>query len=325
MVFPSFLSNLFHYILTGIVKLLTDSPAVIVLLHTDLTGSKSDQASVLQCEKLKKEDEDLKEKFEKVIEMVQESFIKKEVKVKKVLSSLNFLKGHEGRQKVNHHFQDLHQDQSLEKLFFIFCDIWDYIHPGLLEFIVKRFGTTSDKNVVQKYKEDLEKYRRSVKLGDFVKVCKKLNPLLYHKKMSVIVGDDWRDKTLQHLEDVRLQVADKIECDKMLLQSYPKQSQFTIVFRMPSWVQLNLVDLYPVLSTIGVTKVYLNDDYIYDCVPLKVRTIFVLNITNDIIQKHTLFFVFRKKQTKNYLVMNLPSAAKLNKCSLFKVMLARCC
>ena len=246
---------------------------IFLLLHTDLAGSKSDQevTSAIQFEKLKKEDEKLEKKFENAVEMVQASFTKNEVKTDKVLSSLKFIKSHEEKRKVKCQFRDLLQDQSLENLFFTFSDIWNYMHPGLLEFIVDRFGTTSDQNIVQEYKKDLQEYRRSVKLGEFVKICKKINPLLYNKELSMVVGDDWRCKTLQDLEDARLQFADKTKCDELLLRALPKQSQFTIVFSMPSWIQLNLVEMYPVLSTIGATKVYLNDDYIYECVPLKVR------------------------------------------------------
>ena len=246
---------------------------IIVLFHTDLTGSKR--------EKLIKQDENLEKKFENVIETVQASFTENEVMVDKVVSSLKFIKCHEEKQIVRHHFRELLQDRSLDNLFFTFSDIWDYIHPGLLEFIVERFGTTSDKNIVQEYKEDLEKYRGSTKLGEFVKIiCNKPNPPLLDKELSVQVGEDWRHKTLQDLEDVRLQAADKAKCDRLLFRVLPRQSIFTIVFSMPSWVQLNLVEMYPVLSTIGATKVYLNNDYIYECVPLKVRFLVYSNTSH---------------------------------------------
>ena len=265
------------------------SHAVIVVIHTDLTGSKSDQgvASVLQFEKLKENDENLEKKFENVVEIVQASFLENEVNISKVVSSLKFIKCHEEKQMVKHQFRDLLQDQSLDNLFFTFSDIWDYIHPGLLEFIVERFGTTSDKDIVQEYKEDLKKYRRRVKLGEFVKIiCEKPNPPLFNKELSIHVGEDWRRKTLQDLEDVRLQFADKTKCERFLFRALPRQSHFTIAFRMPSWIQLNLVELYPVLSTIGATKVYLNNDYIYECVPLKVRFCSVHNMQNN---SHLLF------------------------------------
>ena len=194
---------------------------------------------------------------------------KKKVEIKKVLSSLKFIEYHEEKQMVKQQFKELLQDQSLDNLFFTFSDIWNYIHPGLLEFIVERFGTTNDKNKVQEYKEDLKKYRRSVKLGEFVQIfCSRPGLPLYNKELSVHVGEDWRRKTLQDLEDVRLQVAEETKCEHFLLRALPRQSHFTIVLRMPSWIQLNLVDLYPVLSTIGATKIYLNNDFVYE---LKVR------------------------------------------------------
>ena len=237
-----------------------------------MIGSKSDgEVATAQLEELKKENETLEKKFDEIVEVVQTSFIERDIKFNKILSSLLFIKCPEEKQMVKEQF-NLFEAQSLPVLFFNFSEIWDYIHPGLLEFIVEKFGTAGDKNVVREYKEDLKKYRGSVKLGEFVKIiCKKTNPPLFNKELSMQVGEDWRHKTLQDLEDVRLQVADKSKCDRLLFRALPKQSHFTIVFSMPSWIQLNLVELYPVLSTIGATKVYLNNDYIYECVPLKVR------------------------------------------------------
>ena len=233
----------------------------IILLHTGLKS--------IQFEKLKREDKTLKEKFENVVKIVQESFAENEVKCTNVFRSLQFIEHHEEKQMVKQQFKELKQDQSLDNLFFTFSDIWNYIHPGLLEFIVEKFGTASDKNIVQEYKEDLKKYRRSVKLGEFVQIIRKRpGPPLFNKELSMHVGEDWRDKTLQDLEDVRLQVADEAKCEHFLLRALPRQSHFTIVLRMPSWISLNLVDLHPAFSNIGATKVYLNNDCIYE---LKVR------------------------------------------------------
>ena len=221
--------------------------------------------SPLQLEKLKEEDEKLKNNFNTVVQMVQTSFLNRDVKLYEILTSLQFMNTEEKQMIKN----ELFEAESLLALFFNFSEIWDYLHPGLLEFIVKRFGTTIDINKVMEYNIDLEKYRKSVKLGEFVKIiCNRSKPPL--KELSMYVGEDWRYKTLQDLEDVRLQFADKTKCDRLLLRALPKQSHFTIVLRMPSWVQFNLVDWYPVMHTIGVSKVYLNGDCIFESVSLKV-------------------------------------------------------
>ena len=209
--------------------------------------------------------------FEKLVNMTQASFIENQVKFNDIRSSLKFIECYEEKQMVKDQLKYLLQDKSLENLFFVFSDIWNYLHPGLLEFIVKRFGTLSDEERVKEYKEELEKFQENVKLGEFVKIiCKRPAPSLSITELSMYVGEQWRNKTLRNLEDARLQVADKILCDHFLIRAYARQSHFTIVFSMPSWIQLNLVDLYPVLTTIGATKVFLNEDYIYEGVSLKV-------------------------------------------------------
>ena len=242
---------------------------IVILLCTDLTSS--EVTSALHLENLKKEDEELEKKFDTLVNVVQASFIQKEIKFNDIWSSLKSIKCYEEKQMVKDQFRDLLQDQSLDNLFFVFSDIWNYLHPGLLEFIVERFGTFIDKRKVKEYKKDLEKYQKNVKLGELVDIiCKKATSSLFNKELTMYVGEDWRHKTLQDLENTRLQVANQSKCGRLLLRATPRQSHFTIVFSMPSWVQLNLVDLYPVMSTIGATKVYLNEDYIYDGVPLKV-------------------------------------------------------
>ena len=242
-------------------------------LHIELIDSRKDQGvgSALQLEILKKKDENIQQKFKEVVQAVQKSFSEREVNLSEILSSLQFIQCPEEKQIIKPEYEDLSKIQSLHMLFFSLSFIWDYIHPGLLEFIVESFGTNTDKSRVKEYMVALEKYRESVKLGEFVKIISKRPNPRFNKQLSVIVGEDWRNKTLQDLEDVRLQFAETSKCDRLLLRALPKQSHFTIVFSMPSWVQLNLVEMYPVLSTIGATKVYLNNDYIHECVPLKVR------------------------------------------------------
>ena len=188
-----------------------------------IIGSKSEHEVAAPQLEILKDNEELKKKFDKVVQVVQISFIKRNVNLHEILLSLHFIKSHEEKEMVKNHFRELLQVQSLHVLFFTFSDIWDYIHPGLLEFIVQRFGTTSDRNIVEEYKEDLKEYRRSVKLGDFAKICKKIAyPPLDNKELSVILGEDWRYKTLQDLEDVRIQFADTSICDDSLFRRLPK-------------------------------------------------------------------------------------------------------
>ena len=155
-----------------------------------------------QLEILKKADTELQKKFDIVVQVVLASFLKRDVNIHEILSSLQFIRSYEEEKMVKNLFKELLEAQSLHELFYTFSDIWNYIHPQLLEFIVERFGTTRDKDIVKEYKEDLEKYRRNVKLGDFVKMFK--SPLPFNKELSPNVGEDWRHETLQDFEDSQL-------------------------------------------------------------------------------------------------------------------------
>ena len=260
-------------------------------LHIELIGSRKDQGG--DCD-LKKNDESMQQKFREVVQAVQKSLSESKVNLSDILSSLQFIQCPEEKQLIEPKYEDLNKVQSLHMLFFSLSYIWNYLHPGLLEFIVESFGTDNDKSRVKEYMVALEKYRGSVKLGEFVKIiCKKTKPQQFNKELSVQVGEDWRHKTLQDLEDVRLQIADKAKFNNLLFRTSPRQSHFTIVFSMPSWIQLNLVDLYPVLSSIGATKVYLNNDYIHECVPLKVRLCMYINICHmlSLLRVNSYFYI----------------------------------
>ena len=266
-------------------------------LHIELIGSRKDQgvdSSAVQLEILKKKDENMKQKFKEVVQAVQKSFSERKVNLSEILSSLQFIQCPKEKELIELKYEGLNKVQSLHMLFFSLSRIWNYLHPGLLEYIVDSFGTDSDKSRVKEYMVALEKYRGSVKLGEFVKIiCKILKPQQFDKELSVEVGEDWRHKTLQDMEDIRLQVADEANFNNLLLRASPRQSHFTIVFSMPSWIQLNLVDLYPVLSTIGATKMYLNNDYIHECVPLKVRLFMYINICHmlSLLRVNSYFYI----------------------------------
>ena len=171
---------------------------------------------------MKKEDEELQKKFHIVVDVVKASFLERNVNLHDIMSSLQFLKSHEGKTRVEHVFIDILESQSLHVLFFTFSGVWNYLHPGLLEFLVERFGTPSDKNIVKEYKECLEKYRHSVKLGDFVKMLRRTSTSpQVNKELSMVIGEDWRHITLQDLEDVRLQT----KCDNLIFRALPNMSK----------------------------------------------------------------------------------------------------
>jgi len=234
----------------------------------------------LQDNKLKKEDKELRNKFDSLVQDIEESFGDRKLKASKIVSYLKFVPEHETKQIVQGSSirSELFRAQSVEELFFIFHKIWDYLHPGILQCIVNRFGTSSDKDRVEEYMEALRQYRTRVKVRPYVNTVYNLPsiPCMLDKNVSMIMEEEWGEKTLQEVEEYRLQVAAQSKCNSFLIKAQLIRSSIMIMFSISSWIKLDIVGLYPVFSKFGASKVYLNGDYIHDCAHLKVNFLLTL-------------------------------------------------
>ncbi len=234
----------------------------------------------LQCD-LRKRMEDLEKNFFEVVQDIENSFREKKLSVSDIKSSLKFIPEHEKYylEKKPEIRSDIFIAKSLEELFYILSRIWDYLHPGLLQFVVKKFGSDEDKVRVETYLRELNHFRVKTKLGEFLKTTynRQKSRTLFGKTLSTTMGDTWEEKTLQDMEDYRVQFAEEVNCELFLVKSFPFRSSVTIAFNIPCWIQLNLVKLYPILSSYGAVKVCLNGDCIYECQPEKVRVHYICN------------------------------------------------
>ena len=243
----------------------------------------------------------MEKKFFKVVQDIEDSFREKNLSVSDIKSSLKFIPEHEKYylEKKPEIRSDIFVAKSLEELFYILSGIWDYLHPGLLQFVVTKFGCDEDKVRVETYLQEVNSFREKTKLGIFLKTAYnvQMNKTPFGKTLSTTMGEMWEEKTLQDMENYRVQFAEKANCEQFLVKSIPIRSSVTILFNIPSWIQLNLVKLYSFLSSCGAVKVCLNGDCIYECQPEKVRVHYIYAMI--------IFFSFKKLywyETKIFLV-----------------------
>ena len=95
---------------------------------------------------------------------------------------------------------------SIDDILVILGRYWDYLNCGLLNEVVHRLGSGETKQLMEQYMEKLSQFRMKTKLRDFI--GKSTNKLLPHFTTFVTkMGEDWRDRTLQDLEDFRKELA----------------------------------------------------------------------------------------------------------------------
>ena len=165
------------------------------------------------------------------------------------------------------HASMIFKADSIAVIFHLLSFFWDYLNPGLLNFIVGRFGSPEDIALMRTYLEELEIFRRRVKVGDFVHANHVDSVACHHhfyKRIVTIMGDDWEKETLQDVEDYKTELAIKLQFQPFLTQIHVQPSSIAVVFSIPHWVQINFEQLEPFFWSKNVVKVHLGDICVMD-------------------------------------------------------------
>ena len=209
-------------------------------------------------------------KFEELVETVEDSFLACGVSVVKMQRSIKHipmsLKLELGEYFIEHSLKIFKAD-SIGAIFNLLSFCWDFLNPGLLGFIVGRFGSPEDISLMTAYLEELEIFRRKVKVGEFVRANNIESVACYHhfyKRIVTIMGDDWKKATLQDVEDYKIKLAGELQFQPFLTQIHVRRSSIAIVFSIPHWIQINFVELEPFFRSKNVVKVCLGDFCLMD-------------------------------------------------------------
>lgn len=202
----------------------------------------------------------LEKDFELLVDAIEESFSASCVSLEKILKSIKHIP-RSLRKDLGTFFQDrgssILNAQSKETLFFQLSFFWDYLNPGLLEFIVGRFGSEGDIALLKNYLKDLEQFQEHVKLGDYIQV-KHAEISTHCQKITAIMGPGWEDKTLQDAIKYKHELAKVLEIQPFLARVQASSSSVAITFCLPHWIKVELKDeLKQFLKANNVTKAYL--------------------------------------------------------------------
>jgi hypothetical protein len=212
----------------------------------------------------------MEKQFEDLVEAVEESFLEHGVSVEKmrrsikhIPTSLKLQLGEFFMEQSSHLFKA----KSVQEMFHCLSFFWDYLNPGLLIFIIGRFGSEINIDLVTTYASELGLFRKTVKVGKFIRANRTESPACHHycyKRIVTIMGDDWEKGTLQDVEDYRMELANKLHFQSFLPQIHVRHSSIAVVLSIPHWIQINFIALEPFFRSKCVVKVYLGDVCLID-------------------------------------------------------------
>ena len=212
----------------------------------------------------------LEKRFNHLVQSTENSFHKNGVTLLQIQDSIKFIPitlklqlGDCFRRQVSSFLEA----KNIKQLFFELSYFWDYLNPGLLRFLVREFGSLDDNRSMMMYMHELQHFRDSVKIGDFIKASHadtNIHHFIY-TKIAMVMDRGWANKTLQDAEQFKLEICN----ESHLPQSFTtrmcvQRSSVAIVFYFPHCIEINTEKLKPVLKWKQVAKVYVENICVID-------------------------------------------------------------
>ena len=154
---------------------------------------------------LQKEIKDLEEKYGVLTDNVLSALKKEHVSLDRIKSYLRQLPV-SLKQQCHKFLQSqrlcLINAANIDELFWILSDYWDFINPSLLVDLAHKFGDDQTKASVDMYMKELKEFRMRTKLKDFINQWTGQPRPDFHE-IVLEFKDDWREYTLEQLEEFR--------------------------------------------------------------------------------------------------------------------------
>ena len=154
---------------------------------------------------------------------------------------------------------------NIDELFWILSDYWDFINPSLLVNLAHKFGDDQTIASVDMYMKELKEFRMRTKLKDFINQWTGQPRPDFHE-IVLEFKDDWREYTLEQLEEFR----NAFLC-KQWLERYAmpfggiKEACVAAVFSLPKAINSrDLESLHNFFQEHQILRVFLNGTCIVD-------------------------------------------------------------
>ena len=131
---------------------------------------------------------------------------------------------------------------SIDELFFILSPHWDFLNPSLLAYLAHRFGDERTIRSVTEYLGELKEFHRT-KISNFIELW---TGVLLPDTQEVVMelGDNWKEKSLEQLEKLRIEVSHKLCFENYVMPlKEVKVSSVDAVFSLPGSVDIELESL----------------------------------------------------------------------------------
>ena len=145
---------------------------------------------------------------------------------------------------------------SVDELFFILSSYWNSLHPYLLEYLISKLEDEDLKARMERYADDLRRFRIQTTLGDFLDKWVGGIPPGY-KEFVLELGEEWREKTVEDFEKFQTRLS-RLQCfggGHMSFMKTAKSSSILVVLALPEV-------LFPINLRQTVVHSFLRDESI---------------------------------------------------------------
>ena len=150
---------------------------------------------------------------------------------------LDVSRKHEHQEFINNHLMNFHQKMTFTDLWARLGNYWDFLNFDLLEHIINKFGSAGLKHKMKSYKRDLQSFRKSTRLCDFIScwpVRGQTPPETELREFVAKVGHHWDNCTLEDLEKLKGVITHKFFLPEFVLRLRElKEGCITIIWLIP--------------------------------------------------------------------------------------------
>ena len=157
---------------------------------------------------------------------------------------------------------------SLDELFSVLSSYWNLFHPALLEHLVNKLGDEDLKARMDRYMNDLQTFRETTTLGNFLDKWVGDIPPGY-QEFVLELGEQWREKTIEDLEQFRIRMSrmQSLGGGHMSFIKTTKSSSILVILSFPKQlfpINWRLTALHEFLKDEQVLKVLVNGECVLD-------------------------------------------------------------
>ena len=239
------------------------------LPHPVVEVSKS-PVQPLECD-IEKEIEELEDQFLDVVDEAASSLENVPLsKIKRCVTQLRVSVKYQHKKFLEDKLSAIDAAQSVGAVFAILGLYWDFLNCGLLTELVRRLGNDETKLLMLQYTEKLRQFRMKTKLGDFMDKWARSTPPQFVEFITEM-GDNWKECTLEDLEEFRNQLARSMYVEEYALRiKSTKPGSVFITWALPSsfpGIADTLQSAFEVLQKHGVLRIIFQGKCIPDTSP----------------------------------------------------------